>query len=159
MKLFGRMLALFLVALALLPGIAGADYVIGYDETKSLFSGQTMMSYDPGHGTQVEYIAPNGRTYLLYPGNKVIVHGSWKLARTDKPTIFNLCFKYPSNSYNPVTKQSGGAWECQIAGFYLRGIADHAKGDVLGLAKSSAVPFVLSRARTSLSALIGKLSH
>jgi hypothetical protein len=159
MKLFRSIIALVVGAFCLLPVMASAGYLIGYDETRSLFSGQTMMSYDPGHGTQVEYIAPNGKTYLLYPGNKVIVHGSWKLERTPKPTVFSLCFKYPSNSYNPVTKQFGGSWECQIAGFYLRGIADHAKGDVLGLARSSAVPFVLSPGRTSLSALLGKLSR
>lgn len=132
---------------------AGKPYVIGYDETKSLIANMTMMSYDRQHGTQVEYIAKNGRTYLLYPGNKGIVKGEWKLNRTDKPKVFEMCFRYPSNSYKPATKQSGGSWECQAAGFYLAGTSEHATGDVLRLSKSTNVPFVLSKRKTSLSKL------
>lgn len=132
---------------------AGKPYTIGYDETKSLIANMTMMSYDRQHGTQVEFIAKNGRTYLLYPGNKGIVRGEWKLNRTDKPKVFEMCFRYPSNSYNPATKQSGGSWECQAAGFYLGGLAEMNPGDVLGLSKSANVPFVLSKRKTTLAKL------
>jgi hypothetical protein len=134
-----------------------APYVIGYDETKSLLVNQTMVTYDPGHGTQVEFIAKNGRTYLLYPGNKIILQGEWKLNRTKKPKVFDLCFRYPENSYNPVTGDKGGSWSCQPAGFYLAVVVDHAKGDVLGLSKQQAVPFVLSKRKTTLANLLGKL--
>ena len=134
-----------------------ADYVIGYDETKSLIANMTMMSYDRAHGTQVEFIARNGRTYLLYPGNTVIVKGEWKLNRTKKPNVFDMCFRYPSNTFNPATGQKGGGWECQAAGFYLRDIAEVKEGDVLGLSKSSAAPFELQRRKTSLSRLMRQL--
>lgn len=152
------------IAIALLAGMlsisaALAGYVIGYDETKSLIANQTMMSYDSAHGTQVEYIASNGKTYLLYPGNDAIVKGSWKLTTTDNPAVFNMCFKYPANTYNPSTGQTGGSWECQAAGFYLAGIKEHLDGDVLGLSKSTEVPFVLSKRKTTLSNLIRKLPH
>lgn len=134
-----------------------AEYVIGYDETKSLIANMTMMSYDRAHGTQVEFIARNGRTYLLYPGNAVIVKGEWKLNRTKKQNVFDMCFRYPSNTFNPATGQKGGGWECQAAGFYLGGMAEVKEGDVLGLSKSSAAPFELSRRKTSLSRLMRQL--
>ena len=116
-----------------------------------------MMTYDGAHGTQVEYIASNGKTRLLYPGNKVVLEGRWKLERTAKPTVFNLCFKYGTNTYNPATGATGGAWECQPAGYYLAAVTDHMKGDVLGLAKSLDVPFVLAKRKTNLKNLIRKL--
>jgi hypothetical protein len=150
------MATLLAVATILAAGIsaATASYVIGYDETKSLVANQTMMTYDRGHGTQVEFIGGNGKTYLLYPGNEVIVQGSWKLTKTSNPQVFDLCFRYPTNSYNPSTKQAGGKWECQPAGFYLREIVDHDTGDVLGLARSKQVPFVLKKKKTRLRDLV-----
>lgn len=134
-------------------------YLIGYDETKSLVSNETMVSYDRSHGTQVEFNAKNGKTYLFYPGNTVIVKGQWKLNRTNKPNVFDMCFKYPSQSYNPVTKDWGGSWECQPAGFYLAGMIDHATGDVLGLAKRDKVPFVLKKRKAKLANLVKLLPH
>ena len=70
-------------------------------------SNRTMMTYDPGHGTQVEYFDGSGRNYLWYPGNTGVVPGRWKLEGG------NLCFRYGANTYNPQTNQSGGNWECQ----------------------------------------------
>ncbi|MDB5530841.1 MAG: hypothetical protein JWR51_3944 [Devosia sp.] len=132
---------------------------IGYSETKGIFANHTMMSYDSAHGTQVEFIASTGRTYLLYPGNTVIVKGSWRLDRTEKSDVFNICFRYPSNSSNPATGNAGGDWECQIAGFYLGALREIIPGDQLGLSRGSEVPFVLSRARTNFTSLLRKLAQ
>ena len=133
---------------------AFAQPAIGYAETKSLIANMTMMTYDRGHGTQVEYLGANGKTHLLYPGNTVIVKGSWKLVKTANPRVFDMCFRYPSNSYNPATGQTGGAWECRPAGFYLRDIVDRQSGDILGLAKRNDVPFVLAKRKTRLVDLV-----
>lgn len=130
-------------------------YVIGYDETKGLFAGVTFVHYNRGHGTQVEYMAKNGKAHLFYPGNKIVLHGRWKLERTDKPKVFNLCFSYP-NSYNPLTGHTVG-WECQPAGFALTDVVDSVDGDVLGLAKRDAVPFVLSKRKARLADLLRKV--
>ena len=151
---------------AALPA-SGAPYVIGYDETRSLIADKTAMTYDRGHGTQVEFVAGNGKTYLLYPGNTVIVRGKWKLTRTSNPKVFDMCFRYPDNSHNPVTGQSGGGWSsgprafyfvagwgCGAAGFYVGDLVEGRDGDVLGLARSKEVPFVLARKKTRLDALI-----
>ena len=152
MKKYAFVLAVTVYALSSASAFAG--YVIGYAETKSLIANMTMMTYDRGHGTQVEYLSGNGKTYLLYPGNSVIVRGSWKLVKTDNPRVFDMCFKYPSNSYNPSTGQNGGSWECRPAGFYLRDISDRQNGDFLGLAKSKEVPFVLAKKKTRLTDLL-----
>ena len=114
------------------------------------------MTYDTQHGTQVEYDAPNGKTYLLYPGNPVVVQGGWKLTKTDKPNVFDICYLYPANSYNPATHQPGGSWECQIAGLFLGRVKEFKPGDVLGLARSPKAPFVLSREPTTLGALMAR---
>lgn len=36
-------------------------------KTRAYFSGNTLNYYARGHGTQVEYMAPNGYSYLWYP--------------------------------------------------------------------------------------------
>ena len=149
MRSYGLVVAFILYALS--GVVAYAQPAIGYAETKSLIANMTMMTYDRGHGTQVEYLGKNGKTYLLYPGNTVIVRGEWKLVKTENPRVFDMCFRYPSNSYNPVTQQIGGAWECRPAGFYLRDIVDRQSGDVLGLAKRKQVPFVLAKRKTRLA--------
>lgn len=134
--------------------IAAANDTLSYDETKAIFAGQTTMSYDSAHGTQVEYLSPNGSTHLLYPGNTVIVKGQWKLNRTDEQGVFDLCFRYPGNSYNPATGRPGGQWECQVAGFYYQGLSELKAGDFLGLARSSTPPFILSAKKTTIMELI-----
>ena len=108
--MFIRMIATALVfsAVSCLPAVAAGNkpYLIGYDETKSLLSNKSMMTYDRGHGTQVEFIGKNGKTYLFYPGNTGIVHGAWKLTKTGKAHVYDMCFKYPSQSYNPSFRVS-----------------------------------------------------
>ena len=133
-------------------------YLIGYNETKGLFAGVTFVHYDRGHGTQIEFMGKNGATHLFYPGNKIVLHGSWKLEKTDKPNVFSLCFKYGSNTYNPVTKSRGGGWECQPAGFALLDVVDSTNGDVFGLAKRTEMPFVLSKRKQRLTELLRKLN-
>jgi hypothetical protein len=134
--------------------IAAANDTLSYDEVKAIFAGQTAMSYDSTHGTQVEYLSTTGSAYLLYPGNTTIVKGQWRLNRTDEQGVFNLCFRYPGNSYNPATGQAGGQWECQIAGFYYQSLAELKAGDFLGLARSSTPPFILSPKKTTIMELI-----
>ena len=70
-----------------------------------------------------------------------------------------MCFRYPTNSYNPVTGQAGGNWECQIAGFYYAGLEEIVQGDPLGLSRRSEVPFVLSPAKATFAQLLRKLGQ
>ena len=87
--------------------------------------GSTNMTFDPGHGTQVEYLAADGGAHLWYPGNSVILHGQWKKQGT------GYCFKYGPNTYNPVTHVYGDKWECEPNGVYTSGLVEQAKGDPL----------------------------
>jgi hypothetical protein len=113
--------------------------------------GSTNMSFDPGHGTQVEYLAANGGAHLWYPGNSIILHGQWKRQGA------SLCFKYGPNSYNPVTHVYGDKWECESSSLYTSVLAEQAKGDVFRLAGRSAVPFPLPHNRVTLEQLAQKV--
>ncbi|WP_375450824.1 hypothetical protein [uncultured Devosia sp.] len=115
--------------------------------------GTTNMSRSPGHGTQIEYVAADGTTYLWYPGNSVILKGRWK--REDG----NMCFAYGANTYNPVTRTRGGDWECEPDRLYQGGIVQQLPGDPLGLAGRRAVPFSLDRGATTLEQMVARVTN
>lgn len=126
----------------------------------------TTLSYSPGHGTQVEYLSSSGRAYLWYPGNTGIVKGRYKVDKMTLPldrsrnskmvTIKTMCFKYGLNTYNPVTKQRGGAWECIPYSIYADETVDVTKGDIFRLSKRRQVPYVLGKKKASFSRLLKK---
>jgi hypothetical protein len=83
---------------------------------ETFVSDATLVSYHRRHGTQIEYHGADGVAYLWYPGNRRLVPSRWKVELIG---IGNeICYKYPSSSYNPVTDERGGNWEC-------RGVGDH----------------------------------
>jgi hypothetical protein len=131
-----RHILLALVLLAATTGIAAAQKLAGY----------TAMTYDPGHGTQVEYLAPDGGAYLWYPLNSGIVVGAWKTEGND------VCFRYGRNTYNPVTRKAGGNWDCTPLALHSKHVVERARGDVFGLA-SGKLPFQLQRERTTIAKL------
>lgn len=112
---------------------------------QAYLTGTTVKSYsDPntgGHGTQLEYHSPDGKSYLWYPGNKTIVTARWRVqADTDnKP---ELCYLYGPTSYNPVLKTRGGTWECQSLTFPNIGVGEGVQGDPFNLS-SRKVPFII----------------
>ncbi len=110
--------------------------------------GMTTMHYDAGHGTQVEYIDRNGKSYLWYPGNRIILMAPWR------QTLNSMCYRYGPDTYNPITRQPGGKWKCIQLRLIRRGIVDQAAGDVFGLARKTSVPFVLPRTKTSIEKLL-----
>ncbi|MGC4024338.1 MAG: hypothetical protein QM744_03815 [Mesorhizobium sp.] len=91
------------------------------------------------HGTQIEYLSPDGSTYLWYPGNAAVLPGRWKLQKQYYGS--EICFLYGSYTYNPVTRQTGGNWECDIAAYYLLDRDEIVDGDPLKLSKR--IPYVL----------------
>ena len=110
----------------------------------------TNLHFDPGHGTQVEYVAGDGQSYLWYPGNRRVLTGRWKQDGSE------MCFAYGENTYNPVTGTRGGAWECEPFKAYASGIVERMEGDVFGLAQTSRIPFTLSPKVTTLSELLSE---
>ncbi len=124
------------------------------EEARRFFSCRTHMGFDQGHGTQVFYMRPDGTEFLWYPANSAIVTSNWRLTPRVKGAPHqgvDLCFQYGTNTYNPVTSQQGGWWECSPAHVAVRRVIESVKGDIFGLARR--LPFTLSRDRTSIEAL------
>ncbi len=112
-------------------------------------AGTTSMFYERGHGTQIEYLAPNGKSYLWYPGNRIVLMAPWRQQGN------RICYRYAGNTYNPVTGSRGGKWNCMPLASYRSMLVEQKSGDVFGLAKQTTVPFVLPRTKTT----IGKLAR
>lgn len=134
----------------------------------SFFADRTMLSYSAQHGTQVEYIAPNGDTFLWYPGNDAILRGQFTVlwekgsAEIDDPeqgryrgqiNLNYVCFRYAANSYNPATGHRGGGYECGAYARQREVLKETRKGDVFGLAGRAVAPFPLGRDAQTLSSL------
>ena len=122
-------------------------------------SGVTNMTFSAHHGTQIEYLAADGRSFLWYPGNRVVVPGAWRSGpyRTALAAQPGICFRYGGDTYNPATGASGGQWECEPLAVYRAGLVDTTSGDPFALGRNAAVPFDLPRERTSLRALRAQL--
>lgn len=126
---------LFALFLACAPARGPAPSVAD-DDLAYRFSGKTVLFYDPSHGNQVEYYDPIGRCYLWYPTNNVALAGEW---RTEGP---NICFRYGDNTYNPVTGDHGGSWDCSSIEQQASTVVDAVPGDAFGLS-SEDIPFRL----------------
>ncbi len=107
------------------------------------FSNTTNIYYGNSHGVQVEFTSKKGGSFLWYPGNRRVVSGSWKQKGK------NICFQYGSNTYNPVTKRSGGKWECQRVKYQNTLLKYSCKNDVFNLS-SGKIPYVLSKRKQTL---------
>ncbi len=105
----------------------------------------------PGHGTQIEYFAPEGKAYLWYPKNPRAVRSFWRLARNGD--TYSICFKYPSRSYNPVTREHGGRWECRLLAMLVSRITESRRGDIFRLV-SGRLPFPLAAGETTFDTLL-----
>lgn len=108
--------------------------------------------FTPGHGTQVEYFDPSGLAFLWYPGNSRAVPSRWNLQRRSGSERYNICFRYPSNSYNPITNTRGGQLECRDLVEFARSVTETHEGDPFNL-KSGRLPHKLSAASTTFEEL------
>lgn len=119
------------------------------DRLRTRFSGNTMHSFSP-HGMQIEYHAPDGATYLWYPGNTGVVVGRWRVRTRGRR--LDVCYRYSSNSYNPITRQRGGSWECSPV--HSQTLTNWVQGDPFDL-ESGEIPFrITDRRQHSLRRLM-----
>lgn len=95
--------------------------------------GTTYLSFSKQHGFQVNYIAEGGKAWLWYPGNRRGVVEEWKL----DPGLNAVCWRHPSNTYNPVTKTKGGEFQCQSRSVSIDTIVSSQQGDPYNLASGS----------------------
>jgi len=133
------------------------------DQFRARLAGNTILSWDGKHGTQVEYLAPGGRTYLWYSGNLAVVTGTWSLRNREMPEWGGgsyqrpeICYVYSGATYNPVTKKSDGQ-ECSPLSYFSIFINEMAPGDPFRLA-SGKVPFILDKRSATLDALYAEKS-
>lgn len=134
----------------------------------AFFGDRTILTYSAQHGTQVEYIAANGETFLWYPGNDAILRGQFAVlwenasAEIDDPQegryrgqvkLNYVCFRYGGNTYNPATGHRGGGYECGAYAQQRMTMKETRKGDVFGLSSRSSAPFPLGRDPQTIAAL------
>ena len=70
------------------------------ERLKETLSDVTSIVKQTGHGIYVEYTAPDGRLFMWYPGNAVVVTGAWGISESFAPP--RACFRYFS-AYHGVT--------------------------------------------------------
>ena len=116
---------------------------------RSIYANRTMITFGP-HGTQIEYHKPNGTSFLWYPGNQSAVPAAWKVEMRENG--HSVCWKYPSSSFNPLTQQAGGKFECSPDFVYFYGLTEVVVGDPFRLA-SGALPFPLPKDKFDAAAL------
>ena len=102
----------------------------------------TYLSFSTAHGFQVNYLAPGGKAWLWYPGNQRGVAEEYKLEIVSGQQA--ICWRHPSNSYNPVTQTRGGTFACQNLAFSQRTIVAELLGDPFSL-QTGKLPFPLER--------------
>ncbi|KQP23787.1 hypothetical protein ASF27_13470 [Methylobacterium sp. Leaf102] len=137
-------------------------------DVRAAMSDSTLLTHNTEHGTQVEFATKDGKVYLWYPGNDVILEGRWKpepfatefmekgrlVRRLEQSRI---CFSYPAASFNPATRKSGGGWECTSFEAYRPGVKEWKDGDILSLRGRKDAPFVLPAERTTLDSLRSRI--
>lgn len=148
---------------ASLPGAAADPEVVA-----AFFGDRTVLTHSPRHGTQVEYIAANGDSFLWYPGNETILRGAFAVlwenasAEIDDPQdgryrgqvkLSHVCFRYGANSYDPASGRRGGGFECGAYARQREAVKETRKGDVFGLATRASAPFPLGREAQTIAAL------
>jgi hypothetical protein len=128
-------------------------------EAREFLSCKTRMSFMQGHGTQVSFTAPDGKVFLWYPGNRVVLSGQWEVrlraisSRSTLSIYAEICFRYGTNTFNPVTGTAGNTWGCMPADLLASLTTDSADGDLFNLHQRPVPAFVLSPEKTSLKQL------
>lgn len=133
-------------------------------DVRDFISERTRLTFSQSHGSQIEYAGKDGKVYLWYPGNGIILSGQWKAEPffiefveggqvTKKIEQDKICFRYDRATFNPVTGRIGGNWECSALPSYKKTVTESEVGDTLNLKSQAEAPFILSRERTSLAAV------
>lgn len=107
------------------------------------FANKTILTYSQAHGTQVEYHDAKGNVSLWYPGNTSALPGKWHL-QGETAARAEMCYKYGTNTRNPVTGVRGAVWQCRSVTRLESTIKETLAGDPFSLA-SGTIPFILEK--------------
>jgi hypothetical protein len=113
------------------------------ETTRTIYADRTFLTHGP-HGTQIEYHDKSGISHLWYPGNSSGVPARWKVEMESNG--HDICWKYPSRSYNPLTQKLGGSWGCSPDRFYFPKVVQIIGGDPFRL-HTGRIPFRLPRGK------------
>jgi hypothetical protein len=116
-------------------------------KVNAYISNYTRMTYDPRHGTQVEYNAPNGESYLWYPGR----------VPDQTHRYVTLCYLYSAASYDPTNNSRGGKWECVPSVLAIIRTKERTAGNPFRLGASRQTPFILPPDETDLASLMKQI--
>lgn len=105
--------------------------------------GFTYATSDLFYGVQVEYFAPDGKSYLWFRGNKRSVPSEWKV--TQDGFARELCFRYGPNTRDAITGTRGGKWECRKMFAGDMSVVSFIPGDPFNLAKGTVPDMKLKR--------------
>lgn len=105
----------------------------------------TVATDSVGNGIQVEYFAPDGRSYLWYPGNSSVVQAQYRYGLViprdgSVGRIGTIEFLYPSNTIDK-TGRRGGEWESRGISEYRVYVMASQRGDIFNLSSGKA-PYV-----------------
>lgn len=114
----------------------------------------TRMTTMLGHGTQVTYFSGDGDVYLWYPENAKVLRGQWNFRPAEGVGMSEMCFRYGANSFNPVTRRSGGDWQCADYRKTALWEVEVRDGDVFRLGEREPVPFVLPAGAKNMNELL-----
>jgi hypothetical protein len=114
------------------------------EQVRAFYANATRSRFDPIHGLQVEYNAPNGASYLRCSGDTMILAGRWRateiLALDGVHRATRICYLYAPNTADPADGSRGGAWECIPAWLGLMKTKEGVSGDIFGLSRSAQPP-------------------
>lgn len=143
----------------LLAGKTMMTFIDVYRDCHTIPVGQYFSSYcneRPGPGTQVEFLAEDGWSYLWYPGNRSVVRGQWTLHHWyDK---YAICFRYSAATRKPMTRDPRDSFDCTLLSDYAPTVAEKREGDPFNLA-SGRLPFVLVRDKTTIDDLLKRTTQ
>ena len=106
---------------------------------RQFFSDTTLVSWDSFHGTQLEYHDAKGGVWLVYPGNKTVLPGEWKVELAESQ--LSLCYRYFTNGKNPATGVRGIEWECSlVASRASDRDSEYYEGDIFRLFQRKSFP-------------------
>ncbi|MGR3481494.1 hypothetical protein [Salipiger marinus] len=102
----------------------------------------TYLSFSRAHGFQVNYLAPEGKAWLWYPGNRLGVPEDYK--RDVVAGQEAMCWRHPPNSFNPVTRKQGGTFACESLALARSTVVSALPADPFAL-QTGRVPYTLDR--------------
>ncbi len=109
-----------------------------------------------GPGTLVEYLHPNGLTYLWAPGRPKLVKGRWIVRRWREK--YEICFIHEAPVRRFARGRDEGVLSCNLLSNYAETIIEIRQEDSFNLS-GKGMPFALERSQTTFDTLLLKVQR